>query len=649
MTAHKAARRTGASRARLLSTAVAVVAAALALAACGSSTSNTKNQATASLGTDVYGTLPPTGTPTKGGVITMAQLIGQTPTYIFPVTPSANVTTGTVSLQSNMYMPLYAGPTGAVPKVDYALSFASGPPQPSDNDKTYTIPLKTGLKWSNGAPMDANDVLFEYYMLRAAVTASPANWGQYSPEEFPLSVTSASAPNNHTVVFHLDKSYNPGFFLNNQLADTNQVFPLPSTAWNVASEGGPHLTDWQSPSVAKKIYEYLNKAGASVSTFASNALWKDVSGPFELKSFSATNSSYDLVPNPSYGGSPKPAYSELQMDTFTGFTSELDAVKGGTLDVAPGIDPSQLAEAPGLKSEGIDIYGGPAFGWFGGIINFEDKADHFNKVIAQEYVREAIDHLIDQPAIIKGVYKGAAVEAYGPVPTAPSSPYTPSDALKAPYPYSPSTAVSLLRSHGWKVVPNGQTTCEKAGTATDECGAGIPAGTPLAFTWANQPSSVQTTGALESEAIASEAKKFAGIDISLQTKSFNFLTSEYNDQNPAAVKYTNAWGVNNYGGVFEDYYPTQNGIDNPHGGLNLGEYNNAKASELIEKSVFSENPSAVKEEASYLTKNPPVFYMPDEDYLIAVNTKKVAGPPAAWTVLTQRQWFPQFFYAVKSS
>ncbi len=65
-----------------------------------------------------------------------------------------------------------------------------------------------------------------------------------------------------------------------------------------------------------------------------------------------------------------------------------------------------------------------------------------------------------------------------------------------------------------------------------------------------------TTGALESEALASEAKAAAGINIQLQTKTFNFLISNYNDANPAAAKYTNDWGVNNYGGLFTDFYPT---------------------------------------------------------------------------------------------
>jgi peptide/nickel transport system substrate-binding protein len=339
--------------------------------------------------------------------------------------------------------------------------------------------------------------------------------------------------------------------------------------------------------------------------------------------------------------------SQVDVNTYTGYTSELNAIKGGTLDVGVGIDPSQLPQAPGLKTQGIDIYGGPGWGWFGGIINFKNKTGHFNAIMNQLYVRQAIDHLINQPAIIKGVYKGAAVAAYGPTPSAPLSPYAPSDAGTPAYPYDPAAAVSLLKSHGWKVVPGGTTTCAKPGTASNECGAGIPAGTPISFVWANLPESVATTGALESEVVSSEAKSAAGINITLQTKTFNFLTANYNDANPAASKYTNDWGVNNYGGLYTDYYPTASGVWNEGAGFNTGGFSNPTANTLINASVHSGNVNAVKTEADFFRKNPPVFFMPDGDYLLAVNSKKVGGPSNGWTVLTQQQWYPQFWYSVK--
>ena len=635
-----------AQRAAACALTVGTVAGVIAVAASGRIVTQRAlaNNGASSLGTVIYGTLPPTGTPKSGGTITQGQLTGQTPTYIFPIAPGANTSTGTISLLSSLFMPLYAGPSGAVPKVDESLS-AANPLIFSNGDRTVTIPVKPGLKWSNGAPIDANDVVFWFDLLQAAIKESPANWGQFSPGLMPQNVKSISTKGKYDVVMQLTQSYNPGFFLNNNLADTDNVYPLPSTAWNIDAPGGPHLTDWQNnPAVDKKIYDYLNKAGGSVATFATNPLWQVVDGPFKLTSFSATNSSYTLVPNPSYGGSPKPIMSQVQVDTYTGYTSELDAVRSGSVDVAVGIDPSQLAEAPALKSEGIDIFGGPGWGWFGAIINFKDTASDFNKVIAQVYVRQAIDYLIDEPAIIKGVYKNAAVPAYTEVPTAPFSPYAPPSAGRPAFPFDPSKAVAILEAHGWKVVPGGTTTCVKPGTASNECGAGIPTGTPIAFVWANQPEAVATTGALEAEVIASEAKQAAGINITLQTKTFNFLVSNYDDQNPAAAKYTNDWGVNNYGGLFTDYYPTGEGTWNPGGGFNLGDFNDPMADSLMNASVHSGSPNAIKAEAIYMQTHLPVWFMPDGDYLLAVNTNKVAGPADGWTAMTQQQWYPQYWY-----
>ena len=584
------------------------VGAVLAIAACGSSGSSTTsstsaNKSSTDYGTSLYGTLPPVGTAQKGGTISISQQTGQTPTFIFPIAPGANTSTGTISLLSNLFMPLYAGPEGAKPQVDYALSAAEAPVW-SNGDKTVAITIRPGLKWSNGAPIDGNDVAFEYYLLKAAVAESPANWGQFSPGVFPLNVTSVKV-NGQTATFTLDKSVNPGWFLNNNVSDTNNVYPLPSTTWNIAAAGGPHL-DFTNAANAKKIYDYLAKQGASVATFASNPLWQDVSGPFKLQSFSATNGSYVLVPNPSYGGTPKPVMSAVDENTFTSQTAALNALKSGSLDVDFGLDPSELPQVPVLKSQGISVYGGPGWGWFGGIINFKDTTNDFDKVIAQLYVRQAIAHLINYSEIIQGAYHGAAVPAYGPIPSAPDSPYTTASATTDPYPYDPSTAVSILKAHGWKVVPGGATTCEKAGTASDECGASIPVGTPISFVWANLPEATSTTGALESEAIASEAKAAAGINIQLTTKTFNFLTANYNDQNPAAAKYTNDWGVNNYGGIYQDYYPTQQGIQSPvNAGFNLGYYDNPTANSLVAQSVVEQQPGRGRERGGVLVEEPP--------------------------------------------
>ena len=623
------------------------VAAAVGVAFAGfasSSSGKTRTNAPAHVAAGIkglYGSLPPVGTPTKGGTITIGQLQGATPDFIFPIVPAADNTAYTQGFIYTMFQPLYNAPNGGTPEINYAVSLASAPVF-SDANKTITIKMKTNYKWANGQPVDADDVLFFVALVKQAVKESAANWSAYSPGLFPDSLASISTPSKYEIVMHLKRAFNPGYMLGDQLQGL--LYALPSTAWNIDSTGGAHL-NFNDPANAKKIYDYLAKQGGDVATFGTNPLWKDVDGPLVLTSFSATNGSYDEKANPFFGGSPKPMFSNLDTETFTGITPQLNALRTGSLDIG-GLDFSQLGSVSSLRAAGYSVYGYPELGWFGAIYNFKDTTGHFNSIIAQQYVREAFEHLENEPAYLTGIFKSAGVLAYGPVPSLPPTPFTPANAVTSPYPYNPAAAVSLLKSHGWQVVPNGQTTCAKAGSGAGECGAGIPAGTPLKFTWFYIPVSTTPTSALTSEAFASEAKEAAGIDVELQSKSFNFLVQSYDDADPSDAKYDNAWGVNDAGGFSDDIYPTQDTIFNTAGDLNEGGYSLPAADKLINDSVYGTNPKAVTNEASFLTANPPALFMPNTDYIYAVS-KKVGGPAASWLSLTQLIEYPQYWYLTK--
>ncbi|HTW12477.1 MAG TPA: ABC transporter substrate-binding protein [Solirubrobacteraceae bacterium] len=619
-----------------------------------SSSVGAANHQVAADGTVIAGTLPSAGKVHNGGKITIGQLYGQTPLAIFPITTGGDSGTPSNSLVTQLYTPLFYGPNGARPEVNYNLSVAARAPVASQGDKTYTIYLKHGLKWSDGQPVDAQDVVFYIDLLKAALGiglpanttgASVSNWGQYAPGLFPTNLASVSTPNQYEVVLHLTKAYNPGYFLYNQLQDTNWgIYPLPAQAWDIDATGGSPVTDWATnPADALKIYTYLEAQGTTLSTFASNPLWQTIDGPFKLTSFSTVNSSYTLAPNTKYTGPAKAHVSQISVNTYTSETAQLNALKDGSLDLG-GLDAAtQLASIPQLKSEGYSVFGTPGFGWYGGIINFKDTTNHFNKIITQPYVDEALDELIDQPAIITGVYHGWAVPASGPIPSAPDSPYAPPNSSKPVYPYDPTAAAKLLKAHGWDVKPGGQTVCAKAGSGKGDCGAGIPKGTKFAFTWANVPESVAATGVLESEAFASSAEQYAGVKINLVSKTFNFLVTDYNDTNPAAAKYDNDWAVNNFGGIQFDYYPTQYGLLSPGAGFNFGDFNNSAATKLMTNSAYSISATAVQKEDEYLSKNYPVFFMPDEDQIYAVS-KRLGGSPAAFLQLGTQVWAGSQFY-----
>jgi hypothetical protein len=94
------------------------------------------------------------------------------------------------------------------------------------------------------------------------------------------------------------------------------------------------------------------------------------------------------------------------------------------------------------------VFGLPDFGWAGVVWNFKDTTGHFDKIISQLYFRQVMAMLVNEPAIIAGIYHGAAGLAYGPIPSVPTTPHVPSNAVKPPYPYNPAKAVAILKAHG---------------------------------------------------------------------------------------------------------------------------------------------------------------------------------------------------------
>jgi peptide/nickel transport system substrate-binding protein len=161
------------------------------------------------------------------------------------------------------------------------------------------------------------------------------------------------------------------------------------------------------------------------------------------------------------------------------------------------------------------------------------------------------------------------------------------------------------------------------------------------------PTSESPSGPLETEAFASIATKAAGIGVTIKTKTFDYLYSNFNDGDPSAVKNANQWGIDNDGGLGTDYYPTSEGSFNTGSALNAGGYSDPTADRLMRNSVYGSDPNAVKIEASYLTKQVPILFMPNVDYVFAVS-KRVGGSTDSFLALTQLVTFPQFWYINKT-
>jgi len=621
------------------------VASVTALAACSSSGSGGSSN---SSGSTIkvpggIGAVPvaASGAKPKAGTITWSVQPGFIPNWIFPLqTSAANGVQNTFTFSDQLWRPLFWGVNGTTPEIDQSLSLASTPTY-SDGDKTVSISLKSQYKWSDGKPITANDILFSVDLIKAAVKENPGNWASYVPGHFPDDLVSTSEPNASTLVLHLSDSVNPSWFTEDYLSTAApSPVPMPSFLWAKTSASGAVVppSGW-TPATMTKIYDYLITQTKSLNTYATNPLWQVVDGPYKLTAYNATTGGYTMVPNKNYGGPHVTPQSNFQGVPFTSVTALFNAVKSGSIDVGE-IDYSDVPQLPQVTRAGYDYLGEPDYGMNFANYNFKDKTGDFDNIANQLYFRQAMAHLEDQQGWITAFMHGAGDPAYGPIPAYPQSPFLPSDAATNPYPFSVSDAVNLLKSNGWTVTPNGTDVCSKPGTGAGECGAGIPAGTKLAFNLIYNATSNTLIGEQMTD-LASKAKQ-AGVNITLQSSNFNYMIANYLD--PSGSANWNKWAMEDFGGETLDPYATTFGLFNTGGSSQVGDYSNPTADKLIQASIAGGDPAAVKNEASFLTMNQPVMFQPNPDYIWAWKTTLSAQNPAAWENLTQYYATPEFWY-----
>ncbi|MEU1393021.1 MULTISPECIES: ABC transporter substrate-binding protein [unclassified Nonomuraea] len=612
----------GKQRARL---AVALAAAVAVLAtACTGGGGAAKDPAAGYAGQPAQ-----SGKPKDGGTVTVALTPGLSPNYIYPYPPAA--ANGTVIARGLMWRSLYR-PSGEGDQVaDAELSLAE-PPAYSPDRKTVTIKMKD-YKWSDGNPVTAGDVVFSLTLLKAALAESPANWSFYTPGQFPDGVTAkAAAPD--TLTLELETAYNPSYLM----SMLTLLYVMPSKAWDIDRAGGPHL-DYTKPKNAAAIYKYLTKESESQSTFATNPLWQVVNGPYRLKSFDPTTGSFSLARNESYSGPGDSRLDQVDFKAFTSAAAVLNQFKAGNLTVGT-LDSSFITQIGALKAKGFNVYGAPAPARFDSLtINFGNTVNGFDKIIAQPYVRQALQRLIDQPGYIagRGIYNGAGSPNYS---TAGSgSPY-PSAFGDAPsYPHDPAAAAKLLTDNGWQVVPNGSTTCVRPGTGPGECGAGIPRGQKISFTLAsaNTPAYV---GARD-VAFASAAKKL-GVEVKIVTKSLTYMYANYGNTFAPANK--NEWAMQDYGPLYlAAGYPSSNTVFNAKGSFNLGGYRDDEVDRLIDASTFGADAGALSAEVTKLAQELPVLFFPTPHTLV-VWKDTLSGPQSSFRALLSYLYTPELWY-----
>ena len=545
--------------------------------ACGSSTAGSGTGATA--GTTRSGTI------VDGGTAYFAEQPETPPDYIFPLVSGQYFTVeNTADFQTLLYEPLYWFGDEKSTSVDYSLSIGNAPVY-SDANRVVTITLKDYL-WSNGQPVSARDVVFWVNLLKA----NPDDWASYVPGGFPDNVTSATALNATTVQLHLNAGYNPIWFTYNELS---QITPLP-LAWDrtslsvpAPSVGASDLPD-ATPSGAKSVYNFLNGQAKNIGSYASSPIWSVVDGPWKLVGLT-TDGTATFVPNRRFSGPDKPHLAKFVELSYTSAAAEFSVLRAGPGVGGPGaatsgdqisvgyVPDNDLPQSGALEAQGYQLVD-----WYP--FQFDYFEPNFNNpqvgpILRELYFREAFQHLVDQQGWIHAYYGGLGLATYGPVPASPPNPYADANASVNPYPFSVSAARTLLSGHGWKVVPNGVTTCARPGTGPSECGKGIGAGEGLNFTLMYPSGLVYTDGAMVD--LQSVAKQ-VGIEIALKEVTPTTIASTILSCLPSQAACT--WQLGQYGAgwVFEpDHYPSGEEIFETGALGNVANYSNPTTDRLI--------------------------------------------------------------------
>ncbi len=404
---------------------------------------------------------------TSASSVTFAEQPGSPPNYIFPMMSGAYFdSTNQEQFQYLMYLPLYWFGKDGKPVLNPSLS-AAYPPVYSNGDTVVTVRMK-GWKWSNGETVDARDVIFWMNLLEQEKT----NFGPYAAGTFPDNVKAYKMVAGDAVRFTLEHSFSPYWFTYNELS---QVTPMPM-AWDREAGTAPGAYD-ATPSGARAVYNYLIGQAKNLPTYDTNPLWRVVDGPWRLQTYDS-NGYVVFARNHSYSGKVSGSVSKFILEPFTSDTAEFNALRSGAVDYGY-IPPQDTAQAGVLKKRGYSVV--PWWGWAFTYIDLDYLNPQSGPILSQPYVRQALQMLIDQPQLIKAVYDGLATITNGPVPLKPASNFVSSLERKGLYSYNPKRAESVLKEHGWRVVPGGTSSCVRPGAGANECGAGIGEGDPLQF------------------------------------------------------------------------------------------------------------------------------------------------------------------------
>jgi peptide/nickel transport system substrate-binding protein len=609
--------------------AVGTVAAGIAalVAACGPASGSTGAGAA--------------GDPGNTSTVTYAMAPTTKASYAFPfvsVAQSVNYSVYNIEdFQYLMYRPLYWFGTGVNPYMNTQLSLAD-PPTYQGNQVTIT--LKPTYKWSNGTPVDADDVVFFLNMMIAESNSPTSAWINTTPDGLPGDISNVRAVSQYVVTMDIASPFSETWFTNNELS---QLTPMP-LAWDRTAAGPSNCVS--DIADCNAVYNYLNAQSNDIATYGTSPLWQVVDGPWRVVKLDSSGN-LTMLFNTRYSGPVAKGHITKFVEVpFTTESAEYNVLQDPVGSLALDVGYLPTVDAP-VPPPGATVGSNPStlpdyaltvvYPWEISYFPYNFNNPAVGPIFSQLYFRKAFQELVDEEGVIAGPMHGYGKIVTGPVSDYPVTSYLSPELARAgdPWTLNIPSARDLLKSHGWGGT-GAVLVCTNPGLAADQCGAGITAGTPLSF------SLQYATGIDYIESAARELESnasLAGIQISLDPEPFNTVVG--NAFNPSDT----TWQLAEWGGwtFSPNYLPTGDTLFLNGSANNAGGYNDATNNSLIAATLKARTPSAfdsaMYQWEDYLAGQLPVVYMPNSASLIETIKGLDIGPQNSALNITPEMWF----------